>query len=157
MREPQTAGPASERKVWTLTPWRGSYRVPKVEAGQMELRRAFAEIRGHVFHHELIPPDRLVAGVAGFAIAGLAPYPRAAVVRQPTIGQFAFDQRPNGPLVHDQTVLTSNGAGYWTLVLRASEFLCSRPIFWAGATSWAKEPCACSSRTGNRDTVPPRR
>jgi hypothetical protein len=82
----------------------------------MELQRALRVVGGGAFHHELTPTNDLLAGVAGLAVAGTAPDPRDAVVRQTTIRELLSNEDAQANRFHDGKdglPLKPLGSGPW--------------------------------------------
>ena len=77
-----------------------SYLVPEVEAPDVELDRAPIPVKRNALHEELILRNRLLAGVAGLAIAGPAPDSRNAVVRETAIVELLLDEETKRREVH---------------------------------------------------------
>jgi hypothetical protein len=93
-------GSLIEREHLRLSPWCFSYLVPEIETFDVELNAGPSHVTRNAFHDELVLGDRLLAGVAGFAIAGTAPDSRYAVVRKTTVVELALNEETKRHWVH---------------------------------------------------------
>ena len=92
--------PSSIRVCPLCSAWGAALFVPQVEAPNMELN-PFGARRADPFHDKLRLTDQFIAGVTRLTRASAAPKARNTVLRKPTIGELALDQKTKGGRVHE--------------------------------------------------------